>query len=294
MIIVDVSGVAIAALFSQDAPEELSEDLLRHMVLNIIRKHNLAYRKKFGRMVIACDNHSWRRSVFPEYKAARKAAKEESDIDWDTFWTSINKVRDELKELFPYPVINVEGAEADDIIGHLTRITADPEFGRAPEPVMIVSGDKDFYQLHRFNGVEQYSPQRKSKVKPDCPVEYLYEHIMKGDAGDGVPNVLSPDDIFITEGTRQTPMTKVKLAQWRQPFREDKLKDVMPAHVYRNFCRNRQMVDLDSTPEYIIEEIDKQMEEQSGKGNGRILNYLIQKRCRNLVSCAQEFFVTNN
>ena len=56
---------------------ELSEDLVRHMVLNSLRGHNKKFRKEYGDMVIACDSGNvWRRQAFPNYKAGRKANRE--------------------------------------------------------------------------------------------------------------------------------------------------------------------------------------------------------------------------
>ena len=64
---------------------------------------------------------------------------------------------------------------------------------------MILSGDKDFIQLHKYKNVTQYSPITKKFVNGIDPDEYLYEHILKGDVSDGVPNVLSVDNTF-TDG----------------------------------------------------------------------------------------------
>jgi hypothetical protein len=236
-------------------------------------------------MVIACDSSSWRREVFPEYKASRKKNREASSVDWNKFFTMANTVRDEIEENFPYPVITVDRAEADDIIG--TLVLDSQEFG-CNEEILIVSGDKDFLQLQKFSNVKQYSPVQKKFLKSDDPRRYLFEHICKGDSSDGVPNVLSSDNTF-TEELRQTPLRAKKIDEWWED--RNNLQDSMDPDVWRNFQRNDWMINLDKTPNDIREKVRNQLKEQGSKKNNKILNYLITNRCALLVESAQEFFV---
>jgi len=284
MILLDYSAIAIASIFSQDRPDELQEPLLRHMVLNSIRRYNLMFRKEYGQMIIACDNRSWRKDVYEHYKAKRATTRDESPLDWETFFGYINKIRDEIRENFPYPVIHVQGAEADDIIGALARSTL--EFGQN-EKVMIVSSDKDFIQLHKFNSIKQYSPMGRKEVKVDDPTYYLFEHICKGDTGDGVPNILSEDRTFV-DNLRQSPMRKSKMADWFKAYLKGDLEASMPSEVYRNFCRNKQLIDLTYTPQRIVDETMNQYNSQINK-KSNVLNYLIQNRCAMLVEAAGDF-----
>ena len=76
MIIVDYSGIAIAAIFSQDRPEEIQEGLIRHMILNSIRRYNTKFRNEYGQMIIACDSTSWLKEKFSNYKAKRKTSRD--------------------------------------------------------------------------------------------------------------------------------------------------------------------------------------------------------------------------
>jgi len=283
MILLDYSGIAVAAIFSQDRPEEIQEGLIRHMILNTIRRYNVQHRDKYGKMVIACDAHSWRKEAFPYYKAKRKTTRDESPLDWTEFFRLINMVKEELNEYMPYPVIYSEGAEADDVIGVLTKETQ--EFGK-DEPVLIISPDKDFFQLHKYKNVKQYSPMKRDFITIDDPHKYLFEHICKGDTGDGVPNILSGDNVFV-DGLRQSPMYKKKIELWWNSKNE--LDTIMDGEHYRNFQRNTKVIDLDYTPEPIVEDIKKQFNEQQEKPNNKILNYLIEKRCSMLVEAAADF-----
>jgi len=282
VIILDFNGIAISGVITQKL--EVNEDLIRHMILNSIRMYNKKFRDEYGQMVIACDNSTWRRDYFPNYKYKRRESREQSTMDWTEIFRIITSVREDLKEHFPYKVISVAKAEADDIIGTLVLETQ--EFGKN-EPVMIVSADKDFVQLHKFNNVKQYSPMLKKFMVEKNPRTFLMEHIFKGDSGDGVPNILSPDNTFV-DSIRQSPVTKKKIDAWLEGI--DNLESVMDSDTYRNYVRNKKLIDLTETPEVVKQEIINNYESQSVTHKSRVLNYLIKKRCKMLIECVGDFY----
>lgn len=288
MIIVDYSGVAIASVFSQIKSNKIEENFIRHLILNTLRMYNVKYRSKYGQMILACDGGSWRKSYYPLYKAARRKNREESSLDWTEIFRILNTVKDEIIEHMPYKVIHVHNAEADDIIGTLVANTQ--EFGQH-EPVMIISADKDFIQLQRYQNVQQFSPMTKKAVADKNPHRYLFEHIVRGDGGDGVPNVLSADDTFVVENKRQVQLRSSKINEWYESYKKGDMKSVLDDNTYRNFIRNQTVIDLEYTPSDIKENIIKCYLEAPTVGNSKVLNYLISKRCNMLISCAEEFFV---
>lgn len=279
MILVDYSGIAISNIFAQKV--SVSENMVRHMILNSLRMYNLKYRKQYGTMVIACDGGSWRKQIYPQYKAARKTSREASGLDWKEFFRILSMVRDEIKEHLPYKVIHIDNIEADDIIGALTEKTQN--FGQN-EPVMIISADKDFIQLQQYSNVSQFSPMTKSLVKEKNAVKYLFEHIIRGDSADGIPNVLSPDNTFVDK-IRQKPVSAKKIEQWNASYSQ--LDKVMDEATYRNFQRNQALIDLSKVPQDKKALIINTFE--SVKPNSNILNYLISKQCTQLIECAEEF-----
>ena len=281
MIILDYNAIAIANIVVQKVA--IDEDMIRHMILNSIRMYNKKFRDQYGQMVIANDSSNWRKDVFPQYKHSRKSNREASTIDWPEVFRIINLVFEEIGDNLPYKTVRVTGCEADDVIGALVERTQ--EFGKHDE-VMIVSADKDFIQLQKYNNVRQFSPMTKKFIEHSDPVEYLFEHILKGDSGDGVPNVLSPDNTF-SDSIRQSPMTKKKIETYRVPA--DQLPEVMGEEIYRNYCRNKRMIDLTQTPANLVEEINKTYEESKPAHQSKVLNYLIKKRCKMLIECAGEF-----
>ena len=280
MIIVDINQIMISNLMVTIHRDnlELSEDLVRHMVLNSLRGHNKKFRKEYGDMVIACDSGNvWRRQAFPNYKAGRKETREKSEHDWTMIFDILSKVKDEIKTFLPYKVIEVESVEADDIIAVLCR--------RTNEKVLILSGDKDFIQLHGPN-VKQYNPVLNKFVgKGEDPVIYIKEHILKGDRSDGVPNVLSDDNVFI-EGRRQRPLSKKKINNWVNDvffythFTEEEEK---------NYNRNRKLIDLSCIPQDVEAKINDEFSNVKVATRDKILGYFINKKLKTLIEVIDEF-----
>ena len=263
---------------------ELSEDLVRHMVLNSLRGHNKKFRKEYGEMVIACDSKNvWRREVFPNYKAGRKATREKSEHDWDTIFSMLHTIKDEIRSFLPYKVIELETAEADDIIATLVKRTQNEVGPNHKKKVLILSGDKDFIQLHGPN-VKQYNPVLNKFVgKGEDPTIYIKEHILKGDRSDGIPNVLSDDNVFI-EGRRQRPLSKKKIESWVNEvfmtFTEEEQK---------NYNRNRKLIDLSCIPPELEEKIINEFIDAKVASRDKILNYFITKKLKTLIEVIDEF-----
>jgi len=283
MIIMDLSQVMISNLMIQlgnHTNADIEEDLLRHMVLNSVRAYNVKFKHEFGEMIIACDaGNNWRRQIFPYYKANRRKNREKSEINWTSVFESLNKVRDELKDYFPYRVLRVDGAEADDIIGTLAQT-----YGNTNEKILILSGDKDFVQLQAYMNVQQFDPVQKKWRKTNDVDKFMKEHIIRGDAGDGVPNFLSADDTFVV-GARQKPISQKKLDQWL----DADPKEFCDEKMLRGYLRNQQLVDLNFIPPDIKKEVLVQYEQQAGKGRDKLFNYFIEHRLKLLLESVNEF-----
>lgn len=281
MIIIDYNAIAIANIITQKL--DVQEDMIRHMILNSIRMYNKKFRKEYGQMIIATDSSNWRREVFPQYKFKRRDGREESSLDWNEIFRIINLVFEEIGDNLPYKTIKIDGCEADDIIGTLVERTQ--EFGQHDD-VMIVSADKDFIQLQKYNNVRQFSPMTKKFIQDSNPRRYLFEQILKGDSSDGVPNVFSGDDTFV-DGIRQSPMTKKKMEYFFE--NAENLESVMESEVYRNYIRNKTLIDLSQTPKELKNAIINRYDNQKISHKSKVLNYLIKKRCKLLIESVEEF-----
>jgi hypothetical protein len=281
MIIVDLNQIMISNLMVQINGRnavELSEDLVRHMVLNSLRGHYKKFRD-YGEMIIACDSGNvWRREVFANYKAGRKTTREKSGHDWTKIFEIMSKIKNELKEHMPYKVIEIDTAEADDIIGALVKKSY-----YTNQNVLILSGDKDFIQLHN-NRVKQYNPVLNKFVgKGETPSIYIKEHILKGDRSDGIPNVLSDDNVFI-EGRRQRPLTKKKIEAWL-----NEIVMTMTPEEQQNYDRNRKLIDLSLIPPELEAKIYNEFDEVKVAHRSKILNYFITRKLKTLIEVIDEF-----
>ena len=281
MIIVDLNQVMISTLMMQIGNHKnikLEEDLVRHMVLNSLRAHKVKFSAEYGEMVIACDDKNyWRKQVFPYYKANRKKEREASELDWNTLFESLNRIRQELKDYFPYKVIQIEHAEADDIIAVLVK-----EYNHLGK-ILILSGDKDFGQLQKYPNVTQYSPVLKKYISCTNPDLFLKEHILKGDSSDGIPNFLSEDNVFVM-GIRQSPVTSKRLAGWILQEPEQFCNEAM----LRNYKRNQRLIDLEFVPDDIKTQTLEQYNTQI-KDRSKLFNYFIQYQLKNLMEHINEF-----
>jgi 5'-3' exonuclease len=283
MILVDLNQVMISNMMMQIGNHQnaqVDENMLRHMILNTLRSNRQKFHKEFGELLITCDDKNyWRRQTFPYYKAGRKKARDASELDWNAIFTALNNIREELKVYFPYKVIQIESCEADDIIGTIVHKEGTPL--NTGMPILVLSGDKDYVQLHKYANVKQYDPVRKRWITNSNPEQFLAEHILKGDAGDGVPNVLSPDNSFVMS-IRQRPITQKRIQEWADINKMD-------SEVKRNYMRNKALIDLSEVPASIKETILKEYEAENPKDRSQLLNYFIKNKLRNLMESISEF-----
>lgn len=281
MIIIDYNAIAIAPIV-QNKMHVSDEGMIRHLILNSIRMHRKTHKAKFGEVIVVTDgSKNWRRDVFPHYKSRRKDDRAASAFDWKEIFRATNKIFDEIGEHFHYRTMKVDTCEADDVIAWLAESTQ--EFGNWEE-VLIVSSDKDFGQLHRFDNVKQWSPKARGMIKIDNPRLQLQTQILEGDRIDGIPNVLSPDDVFVSGG-RQVTLRKAVI---------DKLlidPAAMGEEVYRNYQRNKKLVDLSERPAHVTAEILNTFNAIGDKtaNKRKIMPYLVQNECQRLLEIMGDF-----
>ena len=278
MILVDLSQLLVASTFVSMKKGETEVDIkrLRHLLLNSLSKYRRQYVNEFGELVICCDGSlSWRKDVFPNYKMGRRTGREESPLDWNQIFGCFEQLKKELRETFPYKVLQINRAEADDIIGTLVM-----ERKFSSPKTMIISSDKDFIQLQRYHDVFQYSPVAKKLLNGVDPEEYLREHILRGDKSDGIPNVLSDDDCIVS-GIRQVPMTKKLIKSWKHI--------PMPEEHKERFERNTTLVDLRYTPYDLQKEILEQFDAKELGSRDKIPAYFTEHGLETLTKKIGDF-----
>ena len=277
IILLDNSQVLIANIFSVAKQEQkIDENFIRHLVLNTYRMVKTKFGDTYGDLVICYDtSNCWRKDCFEHYKANRKKNQDKSAIDWSDVFGVMNIIRNEVRETFPYKCLSVDRVEADDIIAVLSRKY------HTSEKILIVSNDKDFQQLQRYENVKQWSPNLNKFVYPEDPQEFLKEHILKGDKSDGIPNILSNDNC-LDEGIRQTPL--------RKPILEKYMRITIQADdkYYRNYLRNQTLIDFDFIPQSVSDSI---LTEYSNTApvRGKVFDYLRTHRLNELLNHVEDF-----
>lgn len=286
MILVDISQVILSnLLISVNTFPEINEDNIRYMVLNSIGSYNRKFKSEYGQIVICCDSKpSWRKNLYRYYKANRAKSIKESQLDWNKIFEIMNNILKELDEYFPYRVVKADYAEGDDVIATLVMENS-IEIINNNNKILIVSADLDFSQLQKYPNVEQYDPVfKKAKIKQNRPYEFLREHIIRGDAGDGIPNILSNDDTFIL-GERQKSIFSKKISSWLV----DDPRHFCDDNMLRNFKRNEELIDFNFIPSYIKSSILECYKSQAGKDNKKILPYFIKYQLSKLMKNIQDY-----
>ena len=289
MILIDYSQIAISNIAIQLSMSKdknvLSVPMVRHMILNSIRGFVHRFRNDYpGEIILCIDGPSpWRREIFEHYKVKRRAGRDDSSTDWDEVFGLINTIKEEIRENFPYKVVQLDTAEADDIIAIICKKQ------HRRNKILIISGDKDFQQLQKYGNITQYSPIQKKYIETENPQEYIYEHILRGDPSDSIPNYLSPDDTF-TNGIKQKPIMKKKLVGWVDTLmRGNDPKDFCNEYHLRNFQRNQRLIDFDYIPDGLENDIYNEYNKVKPHGKNKILPYLINNNLKELIGKIEEF-----
>ena len=277
MILIDNTQILLASIFSQTKKiEDISVDVIRHVAINTYRYYSSKYKAEYGEMVICQDaGNYWRNDIFPHYKANRKKQQNEDKEHWDRIFDVLGTLRTEVAENFPYKNMRVERCEADDIIATIVKHHHDKE------KILIVSSDKDFQQLHRYENVHQFSPIHKGLIRCKDPSSYLFEHILRGDTSDGVPNILSDDDTFVDDDKRQTPLSVKKINLWKSAS--------VPTEHGKNWERNQKMVDLTYIPVEFENNIVAEYNKPIAGTKGKIFEYLVKNKMKLLLEVIDEF-----
>lgn len=281
----DFNQVILASLFQAVGNHtniDIDENVIRHMFLNSVRMNRKKFHNDYGEIIICADGkNTWRREAYPYYKANRKKTRDKSDLDWNNVFNIMNVIRDEMREFFPYKVIHIDHCEADDIIGTIIH-NEGTTMNTGAEKYLVLSADKDFIQLQTYANVDQYDPIRKRWLSDNNPTQFLEEHIIKGDSGDGVPNILSPDNCLAV-GERQKPMTQKRMALYKGT------SENMDEETIARYNRNKKMIDLNEVPQKYKDMIMAEYKQEETVGRSQLFNFFITKKLKNLVSDIQDF-----
>ena len=282
MQLIDLNQMMLTGLISNINPkDQLDELLMRHIILNTLRSYVKRFRNDFGEAILCCDSRGyWRKAVFPYYKCQRKDEREKSSFDWNAIFKVTNTLKEDLKAKFPYKVIEVYGAEADDIIAVLCKKY------HIHESILILSSDKDFLQLQKYNNIQQINLKTKEFMVSDHPKEDLIKKIFTGDPRDGIPNILSSDSVF-NDKQRQKPLTKKQLYSWLSSSND--LDQILTEEQYANFKRNDLLINFDNIPEELTNKIITKFDTVKPNPKQKMYEYFVENEMINFINCIEDF-----
>lgn len=303
MILIDFSQLCHAAahvlrdeiLQSRDEPQEIA-NILRHGILSQFRSIRGSGKfDEFGReVVVCCDSRVgyWRHDVFPHYKANRKVRDEEDLMPWDHIKDFFGSIRGDIKDHFPYKVIEIPKLEADDIIHILIEDVANKNVIRVgldeePEPVLVYGGDKDSKQDLKYKNVRQYAPIQQKFVQLDEPArKYLKRLIITGDRGDGICNIFSPNDSLVTK-VRQKPATEKKVEALLAA--QDILEACENDEQRKRLMENTRLISFDCIPKKFRPMVVEAYQEKPRGSKLKAYHYLLKHDCNILAKDVERF-----
>lgn len=243
-LLIDFSHLSIRNLF---ADREIINNpnpefnLHRHQLITSL----LFLIKKFNpnEVVLGIDNKlNWRKKLYTDYKAHRKAKRDQDVFPWDAYYTYLEELIQDIKDNFPFKVIEQRYAECDDIIAILCKYS--PFSGEN----IVVTSDKDFVQLLSLPHVKIYDPIKRKFMEEKQPKIFLEAKILMGDKSDNIP-AIKP---------RVGEKTAWKLANNKDEL-DALLHDAESGKAYRkNYKLNRILIDFNSIPDVIKTKVLKQ------------------------------------
>jgi hypothetical protein len=299
-ILVDFNQVVTTWICNEYSTKDFVTDdankkfLVQHCIVklsNVMTK----FSSEYGEMVVCVDADGkkyWRKDIFPHYKANRKKSKDASVQDWDYINTVMSEIKNILIDVFPFKVVQVSGAEADDCIAilakHMSDIDDDFFVPSIPSKTLIVSADKDLNQLYKYGNVTQFSPKEKKFFAIKNPDMELKTKIMRGDSGDGIPSYINPSDCFMN-GIRQKSLYQKVIDE---ALTLPNILDICESEEQRDRLKlNKTLIDLSEIPIHISDKIMINYNEQKpNQSKTTLVNYLAKNRMGGLIEVVPNFF----
>ena len=293
MILVDYSGSIFAAIsveLNRNMGMKTDINFLRHLVLKQLKSYHRKFHEDYGEMVICldCRTGNWRKDLFPAYKHQRKQKRIDSGIDWDKIFKDVNTITEEFKKELPYKFVYVDNLEADDIIAILTKvapeITEQDMLGGMKYPVLIISNDKDYKQLHKYSYVKQYYPKKQIIGREENPEFALQELIIHGDKSDGIPNIRSDKNIFMEEGRRQSSIS----TEFMRRFLKEGT-DYLSTFEKERYEFNKMLISFDEIPSKYEEDVISEYKKEKKFNRFNLMQYFARNRLNELIKCLEDF-----
>lgn len=170
---------------------------------------------------------NWRRDVYANYKCSRADGRAESPVDFDAFFKMNNEFIDDLSKCLQNCLfLKVLHLEADDLIALTTKYMKNWD-------ITLISTDKDFYQLHKYQNFKQWDPIKNRFIQVIDPNVALMQKIITGDKSDDIPQ--------LKKGVGPKTVEKILI---------EGLQDwLIKNDLQKRFDENRRLIDFDFIPQ---------------------------------------------
>lgn len=295
IVLVDFSQTVISSVAVN--AKELKNGDAKNLVKHIALAQILSIKKKFpGKIILCCDaKNYWRKTEFPPYKGHRKYIRDKNaqGFDWKVVLETLDELKIELRENFPYIVLDVEGAEADDCIAAMVKYFDENELINTglieePENIVICSSDLDFTQLQKYRNVRQWASDKF--VVEKNPKKWLIENIAHGQSKDNIPSICNSDQWAIDRAnnipTRAKPFATARYSD----FYNKGILACETEEETKHWMRNEKLIDFDMIPTAIYNKIVHEYQHHNVDYNKtKIFNYLNKHRMRLLMASVSDF-----
>lgn len=296
--LLDFSQIIMAAAFQEFGENakfpKVTTPMLRHLVLNSMKKNIKDFKKQgYQNMIVCVDNSKsgyWRRDYSDYYKRNRSKDREDSMFDWEGLFNAMHIIIDELETNMPYTIMNKDKIEADDHIAVLTEFLTSKG-----HPVVIVSSDGDFTQLHKYPNVKQWSPMQKKWVKTKSGDSLLdcVTKVVKGDKKDNVASIKVRGDFWLTkiQGERTPSTTEKELLAIAENYYDlDKIESMLTEAQYKRFLENRILIDMDFIDADIKASILERYNNYKVPPKSRVYPYFVKSGLSKLTQVVADFY----
>lgn len=289
--LIDFSQIVLSTIMATYKPTDLlTKELIRVIVLNTIRSNVKKHKTTHPRVVLCVDNgHGgyWRKKKAWYYKYKRSTQRDESGWDFDTIFSAMSMIKEEIVKHTPYYVLDIDGLEADDHIGVLTKYCVEKNIS-----VLITSSDGDFTQLHTSKLVKQWSPIQKKWIKPKhgSPEMDIMFKCIKGDKKDGIAPLKTANDHYTHGDGRRAPPIRAEELRTLMTSSKDELKRLLTDEQWGRYIENRELLDFEFIPDELRDNIIATYESYTPAPRSKLMMYFAShKDLNHLVEKMNEF-----
>lgn len=234
--LIDFNNLAVRTYCNKEIESDTENpnvSLWKYFTIDSIYKS--LFKGDVNEIILAVDDRkSWRKLYWERYKESRKGKRDTSKINWDVFHSEYRNFTDEIQHHLPFKILQVENAEADDIIGVLAL--------KDNKEYVVISNDEDYLQLVS-DRVKLYNPQKMMFMECPDTEEFIVMKSLMGQSKDDIFNIKTPLDW--PQGKRKPGFGEVSA---RKVIEEGYIGWLEKNNLIERFKTNRTLIDFNLIP----------------------------------------------